>query len=488
MIDKDKDEYGLFNPLEDTKVKDQISGVVIDNINRVNIANEISKIAQQDASFNFAVSEIDKVSEFIGAPEHILGSPLTKHGEIAEQVEVGIRRARDYLHGRPLSATFEGVPRTGPTDYLIDGIEVQSKFINGISKNLSHVIRHMEENPGYGQGNTLYHIPKDTHKAITQIINGERVEGLSQKSIDRILKQVKEIEERSGKSFTEAVNPSISKYAEVQQGTVHKTLDSHEEELKIQNAAKKDAIHQEHRPTHGKAVKAGLAAGAVGAAVSATAVLYKKAKEGKKFYRGDFTLKDWGDVGIEAAKGGAVGSVSGYSIYMLTNYASLSAPLAGAMVSAVRGVGALTLQYAKGEIDGDELLELGMVVTAESAMVGLSTAIGQAVIPIPVLGAVIGSVAGSLLTKIISLDSIETGSAIKRKMDDFLDKLDAEYQAVVDSITKEFSSLKQLAEYAFNLDNNCRLLEASYQLAIAYGVPEDEAMRTTEDVDEYMRS
>lgn len=477
---------GLSSALDDQRVKDQIGGVIIDSINRSRIADELIKLGIQDANLEAAVWEIEKVREFIGSPEHILGNPNTKHGEIAEQVEVGIRRAKDALDGKPMSATFEGVPRTAPADYLINGNEVQSKFINGISKNLDHVLNHMRENPGFGKDDSFYHIPQDTHHIITKLINGESVEGLSEKTAKSIMARVQQIEEQSGKSFTDAVRPGISKYAEVQQGAVHKTLDGHEKEIQRESKVKKDKIHNEHKPSQGEAVKASLAAGAVGASISVVAELYKKAKEGKKFYKGDFTCKDWQDVGIKGLKGGAIGTVSGYAIYMLTNYASLSAPLAGAIVSASKSVGELAIRYKKGEIQSDEFFELGMVVTAEAAIVGLSTAIGQMAIPIPILGSVVGSIAGSLLVNIISKDQVETARAIRKELDNYLVKLDAAYQSVIESITNEFISLNKLTRYAFDFDKNCNLLQASVELAISYGVSEDEVLRTTKDVDQYM--
>ena len=64
-----------------------------------------SSLEGQDLAFAKAVEQISKVRDFVGSPEHILGSNLTKHGEIAEQVEVGVRNARDFLRQHPISAT-----------------------------------------------------------------------------------------------------------------------------------------------------------------------------------------------------------------------------------------------------------------------------------------------------------------------------------------------------------------------------------------------
>lgn len=45
----------------------------------------------------------------------------------------------------------------------------------------------------------------------------------------------------------------------------------------------------------------------------------------------------------------------------------------------------------------DEFLELGQLACMESAIVGMSAAIGQTLIPMPVLGAVIGTIAGRMV-------------------------------------------------------------------------------------------
>src|SRR5690606_29634108 len=116
------------------------------------------------------------------------------------------------------------------------------------------------------------------------------------------------------------------------------------------------------QPNFGEAIKVAGVALVVGAGVSLTTSLYKKWKEGKKFYSGDFTSEDWKEVGIDIGKGGALGAISGAAIYGLTNYAKLSAPFAAAVVSASKGVSSLVADFKNGEIDNDEFVELGMVL------------------------------------------------------------------------------------------------------------------------------
>ena len=476
----------LERTTEDTKFKDQLSGAVIDNINDTRIADEALKLNTQDLNFLEANRELNKVIEFIKHPEKILGSNATKHGEIAEQVEVGVRRANQALNNETRTATLDGVGRTAPEDYIIDGSAVQSKFLNGTNNNLSAVLDHMDKYSEFGRDGSYYHIPKDEFQTIEKIINGESVDGLKQKTINAIQDKVAKIEEETGKPFTEVIKPGVSDYAEVQQGKVRETLDKHKEEISEENKEIKEKISQDHEASLAEGIKAAAIAGAVGAAVSLITSLYKKSKEGKKFYKGDFTAQDWKEVGISTSQGGAIGAISGGAIYGLTNYASLSAPFAGAVVSAAKGIGSLINDLNEGEISKDEFTELGMVICSEAAIVGFATAAGQVAIPIPVLGAVIGSIAGSMLANFLGDKNKETAYMIRKEMNEYIQQLDNTYKKLVSQILAEFEKLGELTKAAFDIQNNYRLVEASLELAKAYGVKESKMIKTSEDLDAFI--
>src|SRR5690554_5294601 len=112
----------IKQPPREHLVRDQVSGAVIDRINTFRHEAEAIQQAIQDRAFSLAQEQVNKIRDFIGTPENILGNPSTKHGEIAEQVEVGIRNARSAVNQETMKATFEGVGRTARADYLIDGI------------------------------------------------------------------------------------------------------------------------------------------------------------------------------------------------------------------------------------------------------------------------------------------------------------------------------------------------------------------------------
>jgi uncharacterized membrane-anchored protein YhcB (DUF1043 family) len=433
-----------------------------------------------------AVEQIDKVREFVGSPEKIIGSEFTKHGEIAEQVEVGVRNARQALSQQKMTATFDRVGRTAPEDYIIDGFAVQSKFINGVNNNLEHVLKHMRKYPGFGRDGTFYNIPRDSHEVITKIMNNEPVEELAEKSVRAIREKVAAIEAESRRSFNEVVKPGVSEYADVQQGKIHETLDRHENDLDEKNNQLKDQIAEKHQPSFGEAAKAAGMGAAVGGTVTLTASIYKKYTQGKNPFKGDFSKEDWKEVGVTTGKGAIGGAVTGSAIYGLTNYAALSAPFAAAVVSAAKSVNSLVEDYQSEIISFDLFIDLGMIVCAESAIVGICTATGQTLIPAPVLGAVIGSIAGKMLAQFASNHVSGIQQKLQHDMSRLLAKVDAAYADVVRRIDVEFEHLGELTKVAFDLQHNKALLISSVELARAYGIDEKNIIKNQNELDKFM--
>jgi hypothetical protein len=447
----------------------------------------------QDSSFAKAIEQIAKVRDFIGNPEHILGNNKTKHGEIAEQVEVGIRNARDFLHRHSPSATFEGVGRTAPEDYLIEGIKVQSKFINGINKNLDRVLEHMDKYEIFSKDGSYYHIPKDYYETIQKIVGGGSVEGISNRTLQNIEQKVREIEEISGKSFDEIVKPGVSKYSEVQQGKVHESLDKHEQELGNENKHIKENIRTEAQPNLGEMAQVAVKGAAIGAGVRLGFKLYEKYKQGKNLFKGDYAVEDWKEIGIDTAKGAVTGGISAAAIYALTNYADLSAPLAGSFVSAGQAIASLIKSLNSGEISFDEFVEMSLLTCTESAMVALASAVGQTIIPVPILGAALGTIAGRIVIDFSKKYFGKETERLKRRMEEYynqcLNKNDQAYHAALSKIIAEYEKLGDLTKAAFDVEKNTELrLQSSIDLARVYGVTEFNILHNTDELDVFILS
>ncbi|HIF5960614.1 TPA: hypothetical protein ACX3FR_004155 [Vibrio parahaemolyticus] len=164
----------------------------------------------------------------------------------------------------------------------------------------------------------------------------------------------------------------------------------------------------------------------------------------------------------------------------------MAAPFASAVVSATKGVSVLTKQYMNGEISFNEYMNLGLIVCSESAMVGIFTAAGQTLIPVPVLGAVIGSIAGKLFVYMAGYGASKLDNELKTMMSEFIKKLDAISHQALERINKEFDELGDLTIAAFAPKNN--RLDSSVKLARVYGVSDPLIIKSNRELDDFMLS
>ena len=121
-----------------------------------------------------------------------------------------------------------------------------------------------------------------------------------------------------------------------------------------------------------------------------------------------------------------------------------------------------------------------------SAIVGIATALGQTLIPIPLLGAAIGSMAGRMVAEFTTGKTAQLANQMLQDFEQFVGKLDATLQKVYWEIQQEMDRLGKLTVAAFDLSNNYRLVEASIALAEAYGVEESRILRSNLDLERYL--
>ncbi len=455
------------------------------------------KMQYAQTALNESLKCVENVRDFVSDPEHILGSMQTKHGEIAEHIEVEIRNGRDILKHLKPTATFEGVGRTAPEDYIINGVQVQSKFINGANKSLDHVLGHMKNYPGFIE-NGYYHIPKDQYELISKIANGESIEGVSIKTINKCKEVIKQIEEESGKSFSEVVKPGISTYKEVQLGSVDETLDGYEQEFKETNAQEVKAIKQERNSqkseaqhitdaSWGEALKYGAVAAVISGGTSAGIKIYSKIRTGKKIT--NFSLDDWKEVGYDFTKGGVKGGISGISIYGLTKLGGFSAPFAGAMVSTAMGIASLASDYRKGEITKLDYSESACSLSVDAGLSAIGAAIGQTVIPIPVLGAIIGTATAKASLEISKYIYGKKETALIEQMqkeyDELVSNLDKEALEIIRQMDNYYSKLGGYIDAALDKDS-AKAFRGSIDLCVNLGVPKEKTIHNHSELDEFI--
>ena len=223
------------------------------------------------------------------------------------------------------------------------------------------------------------------------------------------------------------------------------------------------------------------------------ATLWTKHLDGKNAFRGEFTADDWKDAGVSALKGAGTGAVSGFSVYMLTNSTRLAAPFAGSLVSALVGVGTLLGQREAGEIDDAQFVDLSLMVASEAALTCIAAVAGQTLIPVPLLGAFVGSVAGKLVESALRDSLGEDAEAellgrLQAYESEAIDSLDKSLRAAMDELDASFGRLDNLMLVAFDETVNTHMrLAASVEIAQSTSVPGDRILRSTGDLDAFMK-
>ena len=401
-------------------VKTQAFGSLVDEAHKLEMKAFCRKIYEIDAQtaaqkiivdqrLDEAIGCLNEVYEFVGSPENILGSAKTKHGEIAEHVDVAFHNAKRIMEGSTPNATFDHVGRTAPEDYFVDGVAVQSKYINGSSQSLSHVLDHLDtyRDIGFGQDGSYYVIPKDQYNEIQSVLSGD-TGNLSPRKVNAIKSSVHEIEIQTGRPFTEVVKSGNVDYAGVQQGTVHKTLRTETENLRAEAKhqleqiyaeaqVQKDLAQEKLKPTWKKAAAAaGISAGISGG-FSLAAGIHRKCSTGKRIQ--DFTASDWKDIGLDTVAAAAEGGVSGLSIYWLTEKMNCPSPVAAAGVSLTIGIAELAYEYSTNKISRQDFIVGCQTVGINSILCAVGAWIGGELIPIPILGSVIGSAIAANICK-----------------------------------------------------------------------------------------
>lgn len=462
------------------------------------IGKEASALNDADKRFLEAIAYVDQLKAFLGSPEHILGSASTKHGEIAERMQVYINNAWDVLKGHLPEARIDDVPRTGPVDYFVGDQAVQSKFYNGLRETLSACREHYTayaNNPDFNlQHGDFYHIPKDQYQYLQEIMSKKPSE-LSRSEFN-VSEMVRNIERETRHKYTDIIQQGRNTYAEVQQGRAYDTLNHDEETLakhsedetkeikKGAESEKAKAVH-DSGPNLQEAGKAALIGAGISGVITFVIKVYQKRKTGKSISQ--FTTEDWKDIGIDTGKATLKGGISGGGIYLLSNFAKLPTPMAGAYMSAAFGIVRFSRKYRKGEIDSTEFIEGSEMIAIESALAAVGGALGQVIIPIPILGAMIGSVVAGTLVDISKkyLDAHEQQLVLvyAEKMKSYINEMDTESQKEIEKLLADFKKWSSLSELVFSVSDNEKQFEVSIALAKDIGV--QGYLKSRQETDDY---
>jgi len=214
--------------------------------------------------------------------------------------------------------------------------------------------------------------------------------------------------------------------------------------------------------------------------------VYKKLKSGKKI--AEFTGEDWQDIGIDTAIGAGKGAIRGASIYGLTNFTATPAAVASALVTATFGVVGQARLLRQGAISAEDFIINSEVVCLDVTVSAISSLIGQVMIPIPVLGAVIGNAAGMFMYGIAKNNLSRKEQALINRFNNDMQQLnkqlDVEHAALIEQLLQEIAQFKSVLDLAFDIDVNVAFA-GSIALAQHVGCADGEILWNKYAVDDY---
>ena len=324
-------------------------------------------------------------------------------------------------------------------------------------------------------------------------LNGKR---LSSKQITDIRQIINDITESKGlTSYKSWMKSSALDYKDAQKNSINSLLDSEQKniyktvKLKQQELNKKRLVAQKHAlPNLKEANKVARNAAFLQGGLALMSSVYGKYKEGKSIF--EFEQSDWLDCGLNTAEGVVKGAISGYSIYGLTNVLGISAPNASALVTATYGMIDIVLKYRSTEITQDEFMNLLTLNVMDASFATIGACIGQAMIPIPVLGSVVGSIASSIIWEIgkgILNDSEQKIiQYYQENLNNYIKILDKHYLAIYNEIIEKYKKLGALQDYSCDLSLNTKLsFEYSIELAEKLEIENTRILHNLSEIDSY---
>lgn len=455
-------------------------------LNQLRFEELVLKLHEQDINLEKALSELDELKKFLGDPSHILGSSTTKHGEIAEHMQVNFSNARKYIQGLEATHTFEGVGRTAPEDYLCEGQQVQSKFYNGLKKTFfgKHALsEHMETYPDFLKKGGNYDIPKDQYEKLLEILDAYENNPSSLSTSDyNLAKKVDDFLKSNNLELGKDIKPAVVGYEEVQQGVANDTVEKEEKSIKKEDQNRRKEAYENSKPS----LKEGLKVTGVSAVIEGgVAFCTKTAKIRKRKQFSDFTTEDWKEIGIDTGSSTVKGAIRGASIYTLTNFTRTPANVATAYMTAFFGITAQIKALRNSQVTEEDFIINCETVCLDVTISAISAAVGQAFIPVPVLGAVIGNIVGSFVYEICKEQGIkQTDKTLAKYAEEIESSKNSSNIMELQMIKKEFEKFNSLEVLAFDKNTNIAFFN-SIQLAEEVNVPKGQILHNLEKTNEY---
>ena len=463
----------------------------INYLNQVRLDALYDALQRQDVNLEQALATLDEAQKQI-FEEIVLrdrGGLKGMHGFIAEVAECGVHNARNLVQGNPANTVW--VNDNGPADLIRIKIQIQQKFVQSGGKlSLNAVEEHFKKYPDFLKDGGKYQIPKDHFEKLQRYlamtpeevarISPDNTEGLSSKQGQ----WVQDFFKNKGISPSD-IEASQNTYADVQAGKYEQRLDEVRDEIKKEDHEQRETAYENSKPTLAEGAKATLVAAAIEGGTVLVTELVKKRKA-KQF--SEFSEDDWQEIIQKTGKGTLRGGVRGGSIYILSNFTATPAAVASGLVTAGFSVAEQAHLLRKGEITEKEFLENTQIACLDASVSALSSMIGQALIPIPILGAVVGNTVGTVLYQIGKGNLNQREQQILAAYAEQQRVLDAElaaqYQQCIETLNREIEVYMVLLDRAF-IEDAVEAFKGSVALARHVGVPESDILKTKGEVDYY---
>lgn len=470
--------------------EEQAIGILIEQIVFERLENLRIALEEQNVNLSEALRLIEECRRHIY--EDVINCGLGRggedgmHGFIAEWLGVYLGNAKKVVRGNIADMAIDN--DNGVADYHIGSIAYQSKFsLRYLS--LDSLIDHAKKYPEFVKDGNQYSIPKDFYARLKEIL--EIAEEDPSRLTPREMTLWKKIEQlrTEGVEIDKNVHPSAYMFIDARREHVDDTLLREEHAVRDEDLRIRENIQATHMPTIGEAAKATAIGAAFEAGTSFGLAAYEKVRNGKKI--AEFTAEDWRDLGIEAVKGGGKGAIRGGAVYMMINAAKLPGAAATAAVTATFGMVTQANDLRRGSITPYEFVENSEIICLDSAISALSSIIGQIAIPVPVLGALVGNTAGTIMYEIAKGNLSQAEQKLVRQHMSAIEEqeqaLASEHRQLVSEYELRMASFDSIIDLAFSEDANMAL-PASLENARRAGVPDSMLLLTPEEQEEFFES
>lgn len=321
------------------------------------------------------------------------------HGFIGERVQVGFSNARSLMDGQ--KPEYFLIDDNGMTDYYRGSTCIQQKACQSDKiLGLTHIRNHAVKYPEFvAERDGIYQIPKDFYE--TFALYRDMPSGVAGKLRNDQWRLWKKIQDFKNENPDVVIEPMVVDYDDIQLGAIDKTI-----------AKERTALNHNYRKKRAAAVERGKASVSEGIKVTACSATIEGALAGGisviQHCQGsktiiEFDCSDWKEVGLDTLIGTGKGAVRGAGIYVLSNCAELSAPVAGVVVNVTMSTADTTIKYAKGEIAGKECVEYIAESCLQATVCCAFAKAGEKIIKVPFVGSVIGGAVGMVVCGLISL-------------------------------------------------------------------------------------